>query len=190
MCRFRKCTSVREYDPARMMRYRWYLRGWDIGPTLLMGPSPMPSWNARSHGHFHKGQPLYIQYILQIIFAVLKKLLTTKWYLVLDTIFSLPKNISVFWMIPIARSLTIKYANLIWKLYFWMLHGRSQMLYVCIEVALRGIAHGKGRSNWAKGRDPSGSWVQYPNPAVPTTPRHARWNVLTHFRAFSAPTLL
>ena len=37
-------------------------------------------------------------------------------------------------------------------------------MYVCIEVALCGIAHGEGRSNWAKGRDPSGSWVQYPNP--------------------------
>ena len=39
---------------------------------------------------------------------------------------------------------------------------------VCIEVALCGDAHGIGRSNWAKGRDPSGSWVQYPNPAVST----------------------
>ena len=29
------------------------------------------------------------------------------------------------------------------------------MMYVCIEVALRGSAHGIGRSNWAKGRDPS-----------------------------------
>ena len=63
-------------------------------------------------------------------------------------------------------------------------------MYVCIEVALRGIAHGKGRSNWAKGRDPSESWVQYPNPAVPAAPRHSRWNVLMHFRAFSEPTLL
>ena len=39
-------------------------------------------------------------------------------------------------------------------------------MYVCIEVALRGDAHGVGHSNWAKGRDPLGSWVQYPNPAV------------------------
>ena len=38
-------------------------------------------------------------------------------------------------------------------------------MYVCIEIALCGDAHGIGRSNWAKGRDPSGSWVQYPNPA-------------------------
>ena len=53
-------------------------------------------------------------------------------------------------------------------------------MYVCIEVALRGDAHGIGRSNWAKGRDPSGSWVQYPNPAVPTAPRHSRWIILTH----------
>ena len=63
-------------------------------------------------------------------------------------------------------------------------------MYVCIEVALRGIAHGKGRSNWAKGRDPSESWVQYPNPAVPTAPRHSRWNVLAHPSALSEPTLL
>ena len=53
-------------------------------------------------------------------------------------------------------------------------------MYVCIEVALRGDAHGVGRSNWAKGRDPSGSWVQYPKPAVPLIPRHSRWTVLTH----------
>ena len=52
--------------------------------------------------------------------------------------------------------------------------------YVCIEVTLHGDAHGIGRSNWAKGRDPSGSWVQYPNPAVPTAPRHSRWILLTH----------
>ena len=37
------------------------------------------------------------------------------------------------------------------------------MMYVCIVVALCGDAHGIGHSNWAKGRDPSGSWVQYPN---------------------------
>ena len=43
-------------------------------------------------------------------------------------------------------------------------------MYVCIEVALRGDAHGIGRSNWAKGRDPSVLWVQYPNPAVPSAP--------------------
>ena len=30
-------------------------------------------------------------------------------------------------------------------------------MYVCIEVALRGDAHEIGRSNWGKGRDPSGS---------------------------------
>ena len=53
-------------------------------------------------------------------------------------------------------------------------------MYVCIEVALRGDVHGVGRSNWAKGRDPSGSWVQYPKPAVPLIPRHSRWTVLTH----------
>ena len=35
-------------------------RSWDIGPTRPMGPSPWPSWNARSHGHLHEGRPLYI----------------------------------------------------------------------------------------------------------------------------------
>ena len=35
-------------------------RAWDIGPTSPMGPSPWPSWNARSHGHLHEGRPLYI----------------------------------------------------------------------------------------------------------------------------------
>ena len=33
---------------------------------------------------------------------------------------------------------------------------------------------------WAKWSDPSGSWVQYPNPAVPSIPRHARWFILAH----------
>ena len=32
----------------------------DIGPTSPIGPSPWPSWNTRSHGHLHEGQPLYI----------------------------------------------------------------------------------------------------------------------------------
>ena len=59
-----------------------------------------------------------------------------------------------------------------------------------VEVALREKAHGKGRSNWAKGRDPLGSWVQYPNPVVPSIPRHLRWAELAHLRAFSSPTLL
>ena len=63
-------------------------------------------------------------------------------------------------------------------------------MYVCIEVALCGDAHGVGRSNWAKGRDPSGLWVQYPNPAVPLIPHHSRWSVLTHYCAFSEPTLI
>ena len=34
-------------------------------------------------------------------------------------------------------------------------------LYVCIEVALHGDAHGIGRSNWAKGRDThAGSYLR------------------------------
>ena len=57
-------------------------------------------------------------------------------------------------------------------------------MYVCIEVALRGDAHGIRRSNWVKGRDPLGSWVQYPNPAVPSIPRHSRWIILVHFVRF------
>ena len=65
-----------------------------------------------------------------------------------------------------------------------------ELMYVCIEVALRGDAHGIGHSNWAKGRDPSGSWVQCPNPAVPSIPRHSRWIILMHLSAFSEPTLL
>ena len=63
-------------------------------------------------------------------------------------------------------------------------------MYVCIEVALRGDAHGVGRSNWAKGRGPSIKWVQCPNPGIPSIPRHACWNVLTHISALSAPTLI
>ena len=47
-------------------------------------------------------------------------------------------------------------------------------MYVCKEVVLRGIAHGRGRSNWAKERDPSGSWVQYPQP------RGHHWSRVMH----------
>ena len=32
----------------------------------------------------------------------------------------------------------------------------------------------------AKGRDPAVSWVQYPNPAAPSAPRHSSWIILTH----------
>ena len=59
----------------------------------------------------------------------------------------------------------------------------------------------RGRSSWRcpwdrtfqlgqGGGDPSGSWVQYPNPAVPLIPRHSRWIILAHLCAFSGPTLL
>ena len=57
-------------------------------------------------------------------------------------------------------------------------------MYVYIEIALGGMAHGKGRSNWAKGRDQSDSWVQCPNPAVPSIPLHAHWPVLTPIGVF------
>ena len=30
-------------------------RGWDVGPTIPMGPSPWPSWNARTMGISTKG---------------------------------------------------------------------------------------------------------------------------------------
>ena len=56
-------------------------------------------------------------------------------------------------------------------------------MYVCIEVALCGDVHGIGCSNWAKGRDPSGSWV-------PSIPRHSRWVILAHWCACSGPTLI
>ena len=59
-------------------------------------------------------------------------------------------------------------------------------MYVYIEVALCGDAHGFGRSNWAKDRDPTGSWVQYPNPAASSIPRHSRWVVLAHIVRFQA----
>ena len=52
-------------------------------------------------------------------------------------------------------------------------------LHVCMYLC--GIAHCYRWSNWAKGRDPSESWVQCPNPAAPLMPRHLRWIILTHF---------
>ena len=39
--------------------------GWDIEPTIPMGSSPWPSWYAGSHGHHHKGRPLYIHTYIQ-----------------------------------------------------------------------------------------------------------------------------
>ena len=50
-------------------------------------------------------------------------------------------------------------------------------IYVCIEVALCGDANGIRRSNLAKERDPSGSRVQYPNPAEPTLDHTCALNV-------------
>ena len=44
-------------------------RGWDIGPTSPMGPSPWPSSNARSHGHLHEGQPLYIHTYIHVMYS-------------------------------------------------------------------------------------------------------------------------
>ena len=64
------------------------------------------------------------------------------------------------------------------------------MYVLFIEIALRGGARGKGRSNWAKGRGPSGSWVQYPNPVVPSIPHHSRWIILARSCTLSDPTLI
>ena len=61
----------------------------------------------------------------------------------------------------------------------WVVYLVCMYVYVCIEMP-----------NWAKGRDPSGSWVQYPNPAVLSIPRHSRWFILTHVSVLSEPTLL
>ena len=64
----------------------------------------------------------------------------------------------------------------------WLLFGENKVslwLTVCIfRGRPRGDAHEIGHYNWAKARDPSGSWVQYSNPAVPLIPRHSRWTVL------------
>ena len=51
-----QCARVRPVvsDTVSMMS-----RGWDIGPANRSGSSPWPSWNARTHGHLHKGRPLY-----------------------------------------------------------------------------------------------------------------------------------
>ena len=71
------------------------------------------------------------------------------------------------------------------RLHFNQLLTTPWTMYVCIEVALREDAHGIGCSNWAKGRDPSVSWVQYPNPAVPwILPRHSPCIILAHYVRF------
>ena len=50
---------MREYDPEVSDAVPLVPRGWGIGPTIPMGPSPWPSWN-------HKGRPLYIHtYIIK-----------------------------------------------------------------------------------------------------------------------------
>ena len=53
-------------------------------------------------------------------------------------------------------------------------------MYICIEVALRGIAHGIERSNLAKERDPSKVGPMSQPPRIPSVPRHARWLILMH----------
>ena len=40
---------MREYDPACVMRYRWYCGVGTLNP-ILMGPSPRPSWTPLSMG--------------------------------------------------------------------------------------------------------------------------------------------
>ena len=67
---------------------------------------------------------------------------------------------------------------------------KSASMYVCIEIALRGDAHGIGRSNWAKGRDPLGSWVQYPNPQYHRYRVTHAGSYLRTQCALSEPTLL
>ena len=68
-----ECVSMIQHSDAVAM----VPRGLDIGPTSPMGPSPWLSWNARSHGHLHKGQPLCIhtytciQIIVGLIFIYL-----------------------------------------------------------------------------------------------------------------------
>ena len=63
-------------------------------------------------------------------------------------------------------------------------------MYVCIEAALRAIAHCYGRSDWAWGRSPSVNGSNVP------TPRYHRYRVShagSYLRtqcAFSEPTLL
>ena len=42
----------------------------------------------------------------------------------------------------------------LWQYIFWQNKSLYVWMYVCIEVALRGDAHGIGRSNWAKGEGP------------------------------------
>ena len=53
-------------------------RGWDIGPTIPMGPSPWPSWNGRSHGLLYKGRPLYIHTSSNIYFLPVTQLKPAK----------------------------------------------------------------------------------------------------------------
>ena len=70
----------------------------------------------------------------------------------------------------------------------------TKLVKKCLFLKNGHVCMYRGRPLWnyplllAKGRDPSGSWVQNPNPAVPTIPRHSRW--LTHLCALSEPTLL
>ena len=58
----------------------------------------------------------------------------------------------------------------------------------------------RGRPSWrcpwdrafqlGQGEGPIGLVGPISNPAVPTAPRHSRWNVLVHLHALSGPTLL
>ena len=57
-------------------------------------------------------------------------------------------------------------------------------MYVCIEVTLCGIAHGIGHPTGPGGGAHQKSGSNFPNPRVPSVPRHACWLILAHLVCF------
>ena len=58
-----------------------------------------------------------------------------------------------------------------------------EIMYVCIEVALRGVPMGS-RVQLGLGEGPIKSGSNVPTPRVPSVPRHARWLILAHCVCF------
>ena len=54
---YRKCNHLHQYESACVTRDRWYLRGWDIGPTFD-GPSWMPTPRRATSVHIY--QPVFV----------------------------------------------------------------------------------------------------------------------------------
>ena len=108
-------------------------RGWDIGPTSPMDPSPWPGWNAGSHGHLYEGRPY--TYIHAYIISWPRWFLTSCFWM----IFSLHR---IIWFVSCPfrpKIVQIWNVNKIWMnaiLYLKSASKNSLQLKVCLKFHL------------------------------------------------------